>query len=120
MTDSYLAIDAIANDSYMQARLNACATQQWELGAIDIGDTWGDGVTAPLSWVANSRYVWASAPGWGEAWESALASHPDDDTYSPGKDEAVITDDMILSTVQAIAPKAEAPPEPEPEPEPEP
>ena len=105
MTDSYLAIDAIASDQYMQARLNSCATQQWELGNIDIGTTWGDGVTAPLSWVANARYVWASSPGWGEAWESALASHPDDDTYAPGKDAAVITDDMILATVQAIAPK---------------
>ena len=112
MADSYLATDAIATDQYMQARLNACATQQWELGTIDIGTTWGDGVTAPLSWVTNARYLWASSPGWGAAWESALASHPDDDTYEPGKDEAVITDDMILATVQALAPPpVETPPD---------
>jgi hypothetical protein len=102
--DSYLAISAIANDEYMIERLNACATQQFELGSIDIGDTWGDGAGAPLSWVANNRYLWAASPGWGATWESALAGHPDESDYEPGMDPAAITDEMILATVQALAP----------------
>jgi hypothetical protein len=49
-----------------------------------------------------NRYLWASSPGWGAAWDSALASHPDDDAYQPGRDPSVITDGMLLSTVQAL------------------
>jgi hypothetical protein len=62
---------------------------------------------APYSaqvWVHDYRYVWASSPGWGAAWDSALAAHPPatEPDYEPGKDPAVITDGMILSTVQAL------------------
>jgi hypothetical protein len=61
-----------------------------------------------FQWVEANAYVWASSPGWGAAWDSALAGHPDDDTYEPGRDPGVITDGMILSTVQALgAPEAE-------------
>jgi hypothetical protein len=100
MADSYLSIAAIAGDEYMTERLNACTTQQHYLGTIDLGDSWGSSPGAPLSWVVNNRYVWASSPGWGAAWESALAGDPD---AEPGKDPAVITDDMILAAVQTLA-----------------
>jgi len=65
----------------------------------------------PDQWTGENRRIWAAAPGWGEAWDSALASHEDNPSYDPGADEAVITDQMILGQVQAMKP------EPEPEPE---
>lgn len=62
----------------------------------------------PDLWAASERRYWASAPGWSEAWESALASHQpeqpitDPEPYDPGADPAVITDGMILSQVQSM------------------
>jgi hypothetical protein len=96
MADSYLSISEIATDQWMRERMLAASTQQSYLG------------NAPLiqptvfQWVDNNRYVWASAPGWGAAWDSALAGHPDDPAYEPGRDPAVITDGMILATVQQL------------------
>jgi len=58
--------------------------------------------TSPDQWTVTHRRAWAAAPGWDDAWESARASHPEDPTYDPGADEAVITDGMILSQVQAM------------------
>jgi hypothetical protein len=55
-----------------------------------------------------NRYVWAASPGWGGAWDSALAGHPDDPAYEPGRDPAVITDGMILATVQQLGGTAPA------------
>ena len=94
MTDPYLAIAAIANDQYMTERLNACATQQAHLGNVGIGN--------PQGWVSENRYLWASSPTWGEKWKYALDSHPDEPDYEPGRDDAVITDADILSTVQSL------------------
>jgi hypothetical protein len=95
MADSYLSIADIATDVNMVERLRAAATQQAYLDAVNIQD--------PLTWVDLNRYVWAASPGWGAAWDSALAGHPDDPAYEPGRDPAVITDGMILSTVQTLA-----------------
>lgn len=101
MPDSFLAISEIANDQWMTERMNAAATQQAHLGnapaVLSVGVP-GD----PLLWVSVNRYVWASSPSWGEKWDYANASHPDDPDYEPGKDPAVITDADILSTVQAL------------------
>ena len=96
MADPYLAIAAIATDQYMNERLNACATQQAYL------DDNGVNPQEPLTWVIQYRYVWAASPSWGEKWQYALDSHPDDDTYEPGTDTAVITDLDILATVQSL------------------
>lgn len=99
--DSYLSIAAIANDTWMRERMTAAATQQLRLGSAPlVGPT-------VYQWVDTNRYVWASSPGWGAAWDSALAGHPDDPDYEPGKDPAVITDGMILATVQALGAPAE-------------
>lgn len=95
MADSYLSISEIANDNWMQERMVAAATQQSRLHASTILPT-------PYAWVQDNRYVWASSPDWGAAWDSALAAHPDDPDYEPGRDPAVITDGMILSTVQML------------------
>jgi hypothetical protein len=95
MADSYLSISEIATDDTMRERMRAGATQQSYLGSAPE-------ITDPLTWVDLNRYVWAASPGWGAAWDSALAGHPDDPAYEPGADPAVITDGMILATVQAL------------------
>jgi hypothetical protein len=102
--DSYLSIAAIANDDFMCERMNACATQQAHLGNAPViaNDLQKPIAAAAVTWVTANNYLWAGSPGWGAAWDSALAGHPNDDTYEPGKDPACITDAMILSTVQAL------------------
>lgn len=52
----------------------------------------------PEAWANGARWKLAAQPGWGQAWESAVASGVED----PGASEVVITDGMILSAVQAI------------------
>jgi hypothetical protein len=96
MPDAYLAISEVATDQWMFERMRSAATQQSYLGSAPL--------VAPTvyQWVDSNRYVWASSPGWGAAWDSALAGHPDEPDYEPGKDPAVITDGMILSTVQKL------------------
>ena len=85
MTDTYSAVSAVANDAFMQERVRACYAQQTP--GLD-----------PVKWTWDHRYDWAAAPGWGAAWESALASNIE----QPGKDPSVITDEQILSQVQAM------------------
>jgi hypothetical protein len=96
MADSYLSIAAIAGDEFMRERMMAASTQQSYLGSAPLIQP------TVFQWVDNNRYVWAASPGWGAAWDSALAAHPDDPAYEPGRDQAVITDGMILATVQEL------------------
>jgi hypothetical protein len=85
---SYLTQAVIADDYNMFRRVaQAVATEGYEDAD---------------SWTSLNKRDWAAAPGWDAAWESALASHPDDDQYQPGADEAVITDGMILSQIQGM------------------
>ena len=84
MSDSYLSIAAIAADHAMQTRVTACAAQQ---AAPD-----------PEQWAIDNRYQWAASPGWGAAWDSALAGG----VPNPGADPSVVSDGMILSTVQQL------------------
>lgn len=88
MTDTYLAIADAAGSYSLQRRVTSCAAQQHVPGD-------------PEHWTVTNRYLWAAAPGWGAAWASALAAHPEDG-YDPGGDPAVITDAMILTQVQAM------------------
>ena len=83
---SYLTQDAIANNAAMNARVAQAAASE------NVPDN-------PDAWAQTNRRDWAAAPGWDAAWESALATDPDGD---PGRNEAVITDAMILSQVQAM------------------
>lgn len=81
---TYLTISKIAADPALTLRVTACAAQEGE--------------PDPSGWAFTHRYNWAASPGWDAAWESALAAHDAD----PGSNEAVITDGMILSAVQAL------------------
>lgn len=86
---SYLTQSVVAANAAMFSRVAQCAATE--------------GIPEPGSWAATNARMWAASPGWDAAWESALASHPDDPEYDPGTDEAVITDAMILSQVQSMA-----------------
>lgn len=82
----------MADDPYLKARVAQCAAQE---GCASAG-------IDPDEWTTDWRRVWASAPGWDAAWESALASF----NPSPGSDPAVITDGQILGQVQTMMPFA--------------
>lgn len=82
---SYLSISHIAANSSMRSRVAACAAQEGE--------------TAPETWMFNNSFRWAASPGWDTAWDSAEVGNPGADH---GANEGVITDGMILSTVQSL------------------
>ena len=52
----------------------------------------------PATWWSQRAWNMAAAPGFGDAYASALAGG----VPNPGRDPAVITDGQILSAVQAI------------------
>lgn len=82
---SYKTQYVIAQDSMLFNRITACASLE--------------GVTDPMTWTYAYRWQFSAQPGWGDAYASALQADP---SISPGDNEAVITDNMILSAVQAI------------------
>lgn len=81
---SYWDISLMATDGDLTARMIACAAQEQS--------------EDPYQWVAANGISVCAQPGWSEAWASALAGGNE----SPGRDESVITDGMILSGVQAV------------------
>ena len=85
---SYKTQGEIADNRSMATRVAQCAAQQ--------GQT-----QDPDRWTHEHRREWAASPGWDAAWESAKVANPAAG-YDPGADEAVITDGMILSTVQPM------------------
>ncbi len=88
---SYLTQSAIGQNKAMQNRVAQAAVSENLPNEAD-----------PDGWTMQHFREWGAAPGWDAAWASALASHEDTPTYDPGMDEAVITDGMILSQVQAM------------------
>jgi hypothetical protein len=60
----------------------------------------------PRSWVTGHEWQLAASPGWGDAWAYASAVDPDETDLGSRSD--VISDGMILASVQAIV--AEEPP----------
>jgi hypothetical protein len=66
-----------------------------------------EGIDNPQTWVNTYRWEIAAQPDWDAAWDSAVAGGVTD----PGADEAVITDGMITSGIQAVvAANAPVPP----------
>jgi hypothetical protein len=86
---SYLTQSAISQSASLFGRVAQAAASEGE--------------QAPDTWTGTNARLWAAAPGWDAAWESAVVTHPEPE-YDPGQDEGVITDGMILSQVQAMRP----------------
>lgn len=88
------------------AALNADPDFRQRTMASYAGETFGDPVpTNPEIWQRDHSWEVASAPGFGDAYASAIAGAVE----RPGNDPAVISDAQILGAVQAIM-AAEAPP----------
>ena len=87
---SYLSQNEIGSNQSMMNRVSQAVAQETQSVEAD-------------RWSYEHRRIWAAAPGWDAAWESAKVSHPEPE-YDPGEDEGVITDSMILAQVQAMAP----------------
>jgi hypothetical protein len=85
MADQFLTISIIARDNDMTERVAACAAQQGQ----ELPHRW---------WAEQNAYTWASAPGWGAKWDSAVAGGVE----HPGADPAVITDGDILAVIQPM------------------
>jgi hypothetical protein len=85
---AYWDISALAADSDFALRTTAAYATQ----------TPGAGGEDPPTWQAAHAWDMAAAPGFGDAYASAIAGGVE----RPGKDPAVITDGQILSAVQAI------------------
>jgi len=83
---SYFTINKCVNDQDVQGRVTACAAQE---GADD-----PNGAMYQLIWPVSA------AADVEAAYASALAAN----NPRPGADETVITDQMILSAVQAAGP----------------
>lgn len=88
---AYLDISNMTQSGSLLGRLSAAAAQEQGAGADLDPD-------APEAWAQAHRWALVAAPGWGEAWASAVAGGNED----PGADPGVITDGMILSEVQAL------------------
>lgn len=99
---SYWTVAVMADDEDLRRRVAACAAQEQALGAPIDAD--------PTTWTWTWRLTWAASPGWADAWASAPAGDPQPDPPY-GQRPDVITDGMILATVQQLAPRP--PPEPE-------
>lgn len=61
-----------------------------------------EGEPSPSAWVSEHQWALSTQPGWGEAWASFLVSNQVSNVTDPGDREDVITDGMILASVQAL------------------
>lgn len=79
----------MAYDSDLTGRVIQAVASEVQAGHTDAD---------PERWAADNRHHWAASPGWDAAWESALAAQ----NPNPGRDEAVISDQMVLSSIQSL------------------
>jgi hypothetical protein len=94
---AYFDIALLAGDQDFLNRVTAAYAQELTADSVLPMD--------PFTWVHQRRWVFASTPGFGDAYASALAN----DNPAPGQDPSVITDGQILSAVQYVM----SPPGPE-------
>lgn len=80
---SYNDIRAMAKDVNLVERIAAAAA--------------AEGVNAPLDWAWANSWAVCSKTDWEAAWNYAQAAS----IPNPGTDEGVVTDGMILASVQA-------------------
>jgi hypothetical protein len=81
---SYKTQAILSQNDQLMMRVSACAATQK--------------VPGPVAWAYDHQWQLAAQPGWDAAYNSAVAAN----VPSPGNNETVITDSMILSAVQAI------------------
>lgn len=100
MADTLYTIHIISSDSDFIARLNAGAAKEQIPGD-------------PVAWVWTNRYALASAPTWAEKVDSWFASNPGaEPTNGWATNVAVISDNDIISQIQAVQASLEPPIDP--------
>lgn len=85
MSHYYYATAVLSSDQDLRLRIVAAAA--------------GAGTTDPFPWAEANAWALATQPGWGQAYDAALKANKP----SPGRDESVITDEMIHTAVQAVS-----------------
>ena len=88
---AYYDLAQLADDDDFKDRVGAAAQSE---GLIAVGSGRVE------QWVADHRWTLAGAPGFPDAYASAIENH----LPNPGRDPAVISDAMILSAIQALPP----------------
>lgn len=88
---SYNTMAMMAADTPLYQRIIACAATQE--------------IHPPEAWVGENRWRLAASPGWDAAYAYAINANRENPDYEPGRDEAVITDGMILAAVQKLLAK---------------
>lgn len=78
----------LSADQDFTQRIAACAQTE---GLIAAGE-------APIQWAADHQWALAAAPGFADAYASAVEAGVE----RPGRDPSVISDAQILSAVQAL------------------
>jgi hypothetical protein len=81
---AYSDIALLSSDNDFINRTRACATTEGEAD--------------PLGWAADHQWQMAAAPGFGDAYASAVLNG----IARPGNDPSVISDGQILSAVQNL------------------
>jgi len=81
---AYSDVALLTTDTDFIQRIRACSSQEGEL--------------EPIDWTEQHIWQMASAPGFGEAYASAVVNG----IQRPGNDQSVISDGQILSAVQSI------------------
>jgi hypothetical protein len=86
---AYYDVALLSQDADFSQRVAACYATE----------TTGNPEAAyPMTWAADHQWQIAAAPGFGDAYASAIAGG----VPNPGRDPAVIGDDQILAAVQAV------------------
>lgn len=83
---SYFDQSLLARDPDFTLRIAACVSVE-DRTVVD-----------PWAWATAHQWQIAAAPGFADAYSSALAA----EVEAPGRDPAVISDPQILSAVQAV------------------
>lgn len=89
MTVSYQSIVELSRSTTLQMRIAACAAME------DIEE--------PQVWAAQRMWKFAAQPGWADAWAYAKDNYTADQNPDIGARPDVISDPMILASVQALA-----------------
>lgn len=85
---SYVSIVEIARSNSLRDRIAACAAQE------------GEG--SPEGWVNQNIWKLATTAGWSDDWDYARGTYTSDKNPDFGERNDIISDQKILSAVQAL------------------
>lgn len=78
----------MANSTALRDRIAACAAQE--------------GIADPVAWASQRMWEFAAQAGWADSWAYAVQNYNKNQNPETGARDDVITDQTILSAVQAL------------------